>query len=85
MEVRTCPPYQQENDEAEAAAELTEHAYLEVVRHSRLSPREHFDALLGAIMSAHPEASVQEIAGWLAYPLSKSAPRGDATGASGDR
>jgi len=51
--------------EATEAAELAESAYLEVIRRSPLGPREHFDALLGALISAHPEASVAEMANWL--------------------
>jgi hypothetical protein len=47
------------------AAEQAELAYLEVIRRSPLGPREHVDALLGALISAHPEASVLDMASWL--------------------
>ena len=43
-----------------------EGAYLQVIERSGLTPAQHVDALMGALTTAHPEASVLEICSWFA-------------------
>jgi hypothetical protein len=41
-----------------------ESAYGKVIAGSELTPEQHVDALMGALMTAHPEASILEICSW---------------------
>lgn len=41
-----------------------ESAYRKVIAGSELTPEQHVEALMGALMAAHPEASVLEICSW---------------------
>jgi hypothetical protein len=39
-------------------------AYAKIIAGSELPPAEHVDALLGALVDAHPEASVLDVCSW---------------------